>query len=324
MAIEGAGKRLHAEQYAPFVFCVILAAFAVRTWVRNADWHDERAMYEASVRTSPNSFKVHAQLASVLYASGPASLNLDRALEEANKALAILDSLPDSHNAPDVYRLAGGLYIAKGDILHERDSSQGIHEYQRALQLLQRSIAIYRSERAENDRKGEAEWARRNPTVPHAAPGDPEADWMLAAVCWRLGNAKEADAAATEALALHPAKAEGYRQLALGFAAEGRMDDAAFALMEGGLITADPGLRSDLLDLYRSAFGNTCAITEGPNGPTFNLSCDFVHKQFCAASVELLKTVRDEGLRDQARKQKQDLLEKYGCPAGPLEMVLPD
>ncbi len=324
MAIEAAAKRLHAEQFAPAVFCVILLAFAVRTWVRNIDWHDELAMYEGSVRTSPNSFKVHAQLASVLYASGPAGSNLDRALEEVNKALAILDALPDARNAPDVYRLAGGLYIAKGDALHDRDPSLGLDDYRRALQLLHRSIAIRLSERPKDDGKREAEWARRHPALPNAASGDPEADWMLAAVCWRLGNAKEADVAAGEALALHPAKAEGYRQIALGYANEGRMDEAALALMEGGLITSDPGLRSDLLDLYRTAFGNSCAITTGPNGPTFNLSCDLVHKQFCAASVEVVETVMDAGRMDQARKQKQDLIQKYGCPAGPLEHVLPD
>ena len=147
---------------------------------------------------------------------------------------------------------------------------------------------------------------------------------MLAAVDWRLGNAKEADAAAREALALHPAKAEGYRQIALGFAAEDHMDDAAFALMEGGLITSDPGLRSDLLDLYRSAFGSSCAIATGPSGPTFNLSCDLVHKQFCAASVEAVKAAIEEGRRDVARQRKQDLLHQYGCPAGPLDGVLPD
>ena len=123
MAIYAAGKRVPIKRFAPVVLCVITAAFAVRTWVRNGDWQDERAMAEASVRTSPNSFKVHELLASTLYANGAAGSNLDRAIEEADRALAILDSLPDSRNTPEIYRMAGGLYLAKGDSLHERDSS---------------------------------------------------------------------------------------------------------------------------------------------------------------------------------------------------------
>ena len=83
--------------------------------------------------------------------------------------------------------------------------------------FLQRSIAIDKSVRAEYDRKGGAEWARRHSAVAVAAKGDPEARWMLAAAYLRLGNAEEAAAAASEALALHPANPEAYRQICLRF-----------------------------------------------------------------------------------------------------------
>ena len=86
MAIYAAGKRVPIKHFAPVVLCVITAAFAVRTWVRNGDWQDERAMAEASVRTSPNSFKVHRLLASTLYENDAAGSNLDRAIAEADRA----------------------------------------------------------------------------------------------------------------------------------------------------------------------------------------------------------------------------------------------
>ena len=324
MGIYAAGRRLHRERFAPVVLCVIAAAFAVRTWVRNGDWQDERAMAEASVLTSPNSFKVHMLLASVLDANRAEGSNRERAIEEVDRAAAILDALPDSRNKPDVYRMAGSLYLAKGDFLHEREPSESVREYQRALDLLQRSIAIDKSGRAEYDRREGAEWAHRHSAVPVAAQGDPEARWMLAAAYWRLGKVPEAGAAASEALALHPVKAEGYRQISFALAAQKRFDDAAVALMEGGLITGDLTLKSDLLDLYRSAFANTCAITTGPDGPTVNPACDLVRKQFCAASVEVVKATLEGERWDEARQQKQDFLHKYGCPAGPLDQVLPD
>ena len=324
MAIYAAGKRVPIKRFAPAVLCVITAAFAVRTWVRNGDWQDERAMAEASVRTSPNSFKVHNLLATSFISNDAADSSLDRAIEEVDKALAILDSLPDSRNNMEVYRLAGRFHLAKGDSLRERDPSGSTHQYQQALQLLQRSIAIDKSRRAEYDREGGAEWARRHSAVAGAAKGDPEARWMLAAAYRRLGNAEEAATAASEALKFHPVTPEGYRQISSIFAAQDRIDDAAIALIEGGLITSDLSLRSDLFDLYRGALGNSCAMTPGPNGPTLNLACDRVHKQICAASVEAVKAAVENERWDVARQQKQDLLNKYGCPAGPLDQVLPD
>ena len=323
MAIYAAGRRVPRRRFAPVVLCVITAAFAVRTWVRNGDWQDERAMAEASIRTSPNSYKVHDLLASLLYGKDVADLNLDRAIEESHKAIAILDSLPDSCNVARVYGMAGGFFLTKGDSLHERDSSQATLEYQRALQLLQRSIAIDKSVRAEYDRKGGAEWARRHSAVASAAKGDPESRWMLAAAYLRLGKVEAASAAASEALALHPVNAEGYRQISFAFAAQNRINDAAVALMEGLLIRGDLNLKSDLLNLYRSDFANTCAVTEGPDGPAVNPACDLVRKQFCAASVEVVKAALEGERWDEARQQKQDFLHKYGCPAGPLEQVLP-
>jgi tetratricopeptide (TPR) repeat protein len=324
MGVYAVGKRLHRERVAPVVLCVITAAFAVRTWVRNSDWQEERAMAEASVRSSPNSFKAHEMLASALYANGAAGSNLDGAIEESDRELAILDSLADSLNTPMAYRIGAGLHLAKGDSLRERDSSESSHEYQRALQLLERSIAIYKSGRAEYDQKVGAQWARRHSAVPVAAKDDPEARWMLAAAYWRLGKAEEAGAAASEALALHPVNPEAYRQISQVFAAQDRIDDAAVALTEGVLITSDFSLTLDLLDLYRIAFGNSCAIAAGPHGPALNLACDLVHKQFCAASIEALKAAIEEERWDVARRQKQDFVHKYGCPAGPLEQVLPE
>jgi tetratricopeptide (TPR) repeat protein len=324
MGIYAAGKWVPLKRFAPVVLCVITAAFAVRTWVRNGDWQDERAMAEASVRTSPNSYNVHKLLASTLYANGAAGSNLNRAIEEIDRAVAILDSLPDSRNNPEVYRMAGSFHLAKGDLLHEREPSQSAHEYERAVELLKRSIAIDKSGRAEYDRKGGAEWARRHSAVAVAAKGDPEARWMLAAAYLRLGNAEEAGAAAREALALHPVAPEAYRQISYAFVAQDRIDDAAVALIEGLLITSDFSLRSDLLDLYRKAFSNSCAIAAGPNGPALNLACDQVHKQFCVASLEAVKAAIEEERWDVAKRLKQNFLNKYGCPAGPLDQVLPD
>jgi tetratricopeptide (TPR) repeat protein len=214
------------------------------------------------------------------------------------------------------------LYLIKGDSFS--DSSEGYPAYQRALQLLQRSVAIDMSWRAEYDRKGGAEWARRHSALAAAAQADPEARWMLAAVYLRLGRTEEAGRAAREALAKHPLAPQAYREIANVFVAQDRIDDAAVALIEGLLITGDDALKSDLLHLYGSALTNTCALIAGPEGPALNPACEMVHQQFCAASVEAVKAAMESESWDVARQRKKRYLHDYGCPAGRLNEILPN
>lgn len=105
--------------------CAIVLAFAARTWVRNLDWRDDRAMAESLVRASPASFKAHRLLAQ----TDPA-----RTVEEAEKALAILDPLPDDRNYSDTWRLAGVWFAAAG-------------RYQRSADVLERAWRIVEAER---------------------------------------------------------------------------------------------------------------------------------------------------------------------------------
>jgi len=324
MAVYAAGERIPITRFAPVLLALILAAFTVRTWVRNGDWQDDRSLAEANVRTSPNSFKGHVELANVLYAGGGAGSDIDGAIIEAERAVEILNPLPDARKARDPFRLAGGLHLIKGDAVKGQDASQSLREYQRALALLQRAVAIDRALAEDFNRKGGAEWARRHSSQATGYKSDSEARWLLAAAWVRLGNTAEASAAASEALALHPSTPGAYRLIASIFAAQQRIDDAATALIEGILMTSDPNLKSDLLNLYRSALSNTCVMTTGSSGPDWNVNCDLFRKHFCAAAVESLKSAVEAERFDVAREQKQDFEKNYGCPAGPLDQVAPN
>ncbi|MGD9765809.1 MAG: tetratricopeptide repeat protein [Candidatus Binatia bacterium] len=69
------------------VAAVVIAtfAFAVRTWVRNADWRDDLALFSAAVEGAPNSSKVHHNLAVALQRAG----RLDEALAHYRETLRI-------------------------------------------------------------------------------------------------------------------------------------------------------------------------------------------------------------------------------------------
>jgi tetratricopeptide (TPR) repeat protein len=67
------------------VVAALLALFAARTWVRNADWHDEQTLYTAAVRIAPESAKAHHNLAVALQRAG----DYDNAVAHYQRALLI-------------------------------------------------------------------------------------------------------------------------------------------------------------------------------------------------------------------------------------------
>jgi tetratricopeptide (TPR) repeat protein len=309
MLVFAIAKKREDQRIALILLSIMVIAFGIRTWFRNRDWQDQRSIVEANLKASPNSFKTHMVTAELFSAEGP-DYNLDRAIDESEKSIAILDPLPDSLNTPLVYRNAGGEYLAKGD-------------YQKALQALTRSITVDKATRERYDQNGGAEWARRHSTAPASTKGDPDTYWMLSVAYQKLGKSEEAASAASEALRLHPVNPAAYRQIADVFAAVHRTDDAAMALFQGLLMTSDVRLQSDLVNLYR-ADPSSCALKSGPGGPSLNLACDAVRKSLCPAAVEVLKAAIDRSRWDAAKKLKQTSLRDYGCPAEAFERILPD
>jgi hypothetical protein len=79
------------------------------------------------------------------------------------------------------------------------------------------------------------------------------------------------------------------------------------------------------MELYRAGSGESgCAITTGPNGPAINPKCALVHRNLCEASLDAIRIRLQTGRRDIAADLKKSFLNDYGCPAGPLNQVLPD
>ncbi len=153
LAIYAAASRIGNPQIAPVLLAVIATGFVVRTWARNSDWRDDLTLAAATVRSSPMSYKAHAQLADALYQTDTAHSNIGRVIEEAEKSVAPLDALPDLENVPTAYLALGQYYLTQGDISSGRD----IPAYQKAVHAFQRSIAIYKA----SDRRYRDEHRRR-------------------------------------------------------------------------------------------------------------------------------------------------------------------
>jgi tetratricopeptide (TPR) repeat protein len=273
LAIDSSARRTRQAHLAPVIIGLIAAGFAIRTWVRNIDWKDNLTMAAASVQSSPRSFKVHRLLAASLFQSDPG--NIDRVIAEANKSLAILESLPDELDVPNPWNEAASYYLAKGDSLH----SASAEAYQQAVRAALRSISIEQASRLARDRK----YRTHSPEPPIAA----ESYRVLAAAYLRRGDAGQALSAATHARAVEPANVEVYGQIADAYLAQSRGEDAAIALAQGMFATSNTLLRTDLLKLYQNGVDSKgCAVISGPRGPALNPACEIVRRDLCAAAAQ--------------------------------------
>jgi tetratricopeptide (TPR) repeat protein len=273
-----------------FMICVAMIGFAflVRTWLRNRDWTDDKTMAMASVVTSPHSFNPHRLLAAVLFEGDPSHRDIDGAMAEADRSVAILAPLADELDLPDPWNLAAVCHRAKGDAL-KGDGARA--QYEVAAKLAQRSVDIEAASRGAYDRAHKI----KSPVSPNAGAGYR----TLASAYLHLGDPAKALAAAQAAKTIDVANAAAYAEIADAEVAEGHGEEAAIALAEGIFASGDRNLLTELLDLYRSGVDSKgCAVRNGPHGPTLNPSCEIVMKDLCQAID---------------RVHRPDLAPRFGC-----------
>jgi tetratricopeptide (TPR) repeat protein len=198
----------------PAILSVICLAYAARTYARNSDWHDDLSLWSSAVRAAPDSYKTHMALASADAES------LDRAVAEIERALAIVDKLPDDRNSPVPYIDAGSYYGRKGESLASDPASAAW--YRKSLDVLLRARRI----EAANNR------APAHPLVRY------ELYLSLGDVYRRLGQ----PGLALEALEYerrHGPVPEFFEKIAAIHASSGDLHRAAVSLLEGRAV--NPG-----------------------------------------------------------------------------------
>jgi tetratricopeptide (TPR) repeat protein len=285
---------------------VIVAALAVRTVARNADWRSDLTLGESAVQTAPDSYKSHKLLANALFES---HVPIDRVLAEADKSLAILSPLPDLRNNADSWRRAANWYLAKGD-------SASAH---RSIEILQRCMAIVTAQ----DEQARS-LPRYDPATSPLATARADVNRTIAAAYLKLGDPTQALAASAGAIELDPENPDAYRQYAQTLSAAGRNQEAMVTLMEGVMLTVDPGLRQLVVELYQRGLDpHGCALLAGQDGrPALNPSCDTVRGHLCAATVEAIKLRKKTGREDRVEQLRASGVRDFGCPASQLDQAM--
>ena len=206
MAVYQLGSRMGSRWVAPAILLAMTAGFAVRTWARNAEWRDELTLASADAETSPRSFKVHRFLAVAMFAADPTRANIDRVLEEIDRSLAIVDSLPDLQNVPETYYFAGAAYLVKGERLQTAGAAGAERDYRRAHEFLERCIRINEAQEQQVNQAYEQRRAARSGKPAPAVVGRTKLDAyrLLADANQRLGDMDGALRAGYEAQRVAP------------------------------------------------------------------------------------------------------------------------
>jgi tetratricopeptide (TPR) repeat protein len=304
-SIEGRWPRVpkRALMAAAGVLCL---AWSVRTYLRNFDWRDERALWESAERAAPNSFRPYSMLANLL--ATPPQASVDRAIREAERSTAILNPLSDADNLARAFAVEGMCYRVKGDTVS--DPAQKQDWYRKALEELLRARRI---DLATRDLVSHTSLAQGKSAV----LGGLGALYLeLGHVQHLLGRYQEALQSLSYGRQVASSNPEFSEEESRVYREQGDPDRPAVALLEGLFI--DPRsqrLTDSLIQFYKQTAPLTCAVENQGKRSAFNPKCPLVHNHICEAAHNVAVTYREFGKMDQATATAQAAIFGYGCPA---------
>jgi tetratricopeptide (TPR) repeat protein len=297
---------------------ILVIGCAARTYARNGDWADPQRFWLSAVTAAPDSAKTNMAAAT----SGALVTREEMAdsIRYSDRALAILDRLPDSMNSPSTYSDAGLLYLHLGDKIASHDpaaisaaGSDPSYWYQKSL------AALLRSEKMElaRDQRYRAENAARG--IPGITSLNGKLYLNLGRAYSRLADAPRALDALERGRALDSAP-ELLEELAAAYRAAGESRRAAQALVEALAMDPNrPATAATLVDLYAQIDPNGCSVTRQGGPPSLNPDCPLVHADICAASRNVIGNYLHHGQPDEAAAIRNAAEQELGCAAGLLQ-----
>jgi tetratricopeptide (TPR) repeat protein len=271
----------------PFVVALVVLVWGVRTFQRNRDWTDDEALWTQALSVAPDSFKPHISLAQIWFQQEGSS---PRVIGEAEKAVAILNKLPDYLNVSMPYQGLGLFYLSKGDSLAPRGPDRDIlpgpesrQWYLKALAVLQRGVAI---DRELNVTAHHAMALREKTSTALPTFGLAELYADLGLVYLRLSSPTDAVTAYLYQRKITPGDPVVYRSLANAYLKAGDTQ-AAFVALWGALVVGRSGETAPyLLRLYDDLYPQSCATYFHQGHEFLNTDCPLVHEHLCSAFVD--------------------------------------
>jgi tetratricopeptide (TPR) repeat protein len=305
-------QRIWLQVVARSALCLVVMGYGTRAFIRNFDWNDDERLWSAAVAAVPDSFKSHKSLAYALYEKDPEGKNIDRIIEEGEKALAVTDK------TQIVLLHLGAYYRIKGDTLAQRapDGSliptpASLPWYQKSVDVLQRAAPLDHEFNDDNRRK-ELKRGRKPETIQDI--GNHEIYWNLGLSLMRLGQHQAAFDAYVYMRHLSPTNPDSYLSIASALLAMGRIEDTAITLLQALLIDSNrqEALRL-VIDIYRQVDREGCAVVFSQNQPRLNADCALVRNHICTAYAGLAQVFIETRQPTLAQQTIENAIASYRC-----------
>jgi len=318
-------QRVWLQALARGFLCVLALGYAIRSFVRNFDWEDDVRLWTKAAEVCPNSFKSHKSLAYALYEKDPEGKNIDRIIEEGEKAARITD------RAQIVFLHLGAYYRIKGDLTAQRapdgsiiPSAESTEFYRKSVETLQRAVPLDRAFNEDNRNK-ELKRGRKPEDIPDI--GNHEIYWNLGHSHMRLGQYDAARQAYLYMRHLSPTNPDAYISLASVAIAQGKLDEAAIPLLQALLLdnNRQEALRT-LIGIYRQIDREGNALVFSGIGsqtqPRLNADSALVRNHLCAAYLGLVQVFMETKQYELAQTTSQNALRAYNCQRAPFDQLL--
>jgi protein O-mannosyl-transferase len=295
-------------RHASVVLTVIVVLYGMRTYARNLDWKDNLTLALADVSTSPQSFRLHDTLAKSLFQQD-SERNIDRSIQEQQKAWSILAPLPPEQSSDVVAANLGIYYAEKGALLGTPANARSRPWFEKSVATLESAREISKAaEKAFDD----AQRVHGKPLSSRA--GFSLLYFYLASVDMNLGRYAEALEALHEGRSIDPRFLDAYDNMGSAYLATGNPAQAVVALLEKGQLDGfSPSTLRSIQAVYGKLPDGACAVTGQGSGLHLNMACPRLRSDLCAASADLARAFTEARDSQQAAATRQSGAQTYGC-----------
>ncbi len=303
---------------------LLMLGLGVRTFVRNQDWQNEKALWSSAIAASPNSFKVYKGYSDSLWHetdgkhSGDSVLEegaLDQTIKLAEHGLQILDSPPLEISKQDntLYQDLGLYYRLKGDYLAQRGKKEEARQaYAKSLAVLFRARDV---DHWVNQTSREMQLKRGRAAQDIPDVGNYRIYIQLALTYQKLGDWKNAETAGAYVVRLVPTEVVGYRLVGIAYDHQGRTADAAVQALQALLLDMhDGGSWNDLIGYYRKMDLKPFPLTPAQNTFIIDQTNPIVRDELNQACVQLIRRIEEGKLYAEANSMQQTLIKNIQVP----------
>jgi tetratricopeptide (TPR) repeat protein len=306
-AITALIYRFAPPRSAPVILLALAVLYAGRTMARNPDWDSTLALAAHDSPIAPQSARLHDSYGEYLYAADPR--NLDRTIDELEKAWAILRPVPPDESNPQIPGALGTYYFLRGN-LSPPQSPEARSWYDKSLSVLLRAEEISRA-------------AERVYDESQRSHGKPPAPRRLAQLLYfqlgdtysALGRYEDAIRAYRYGRGIDPTAPAGYDAIANAYRRHNDPAMAALTALEGALaLGATPGGLDAVARSYASLPGGACAVRNQNGAAVLDVGCPRVRSDMCRALAELSQTFTEARQLDRVAAIANIAVGQYACP----------